>query len=124
MTFCLPPEAVIETNRSFEKDRHVLLDRGKLEAALARPAAEYGGVAAFPTMHGRAAALLHGLATAHAFGNANKRTAWISCNIFLGAFGVQIRQMSKYEAGGFVEAMILRYYTVEEATMWLLDNSI
>ncbi|WP_182263498.1 type II toxin-antitoxin system death-on-curing family toxin [Rhodococcus sp. UFZ-B548] len=115
---------MIETNRFLEGASHVILDRGKLEAALARPVAEYAGVAAFPTMHGRAAALLHGLATAHAFGNANKRTAWISCNIFLSAFDVQLREMSKYEAGGFVEAMILRYYTVEEATIWLLDNSI
>jgi death on curing protein len=61
-------------------------DPGALDAAVARPFAEFGGYEAFPSVPEKAAALLHGLVTAHAFVDGNERVGlaatlvWLSVN--------------------------------------------
>lgn len=50
-------------------------DAGLLEAAVARPAATAFGRDAYPTLHLKAAALLHSVATNHALVDGNKRLA-------------------------------------------------
>ncbi len=62
-------------------------DHGLLEAALARPAATMFGSDAYPTLHTKAAALLHSLASNHALVDGNKRLAWAACAVFLGING-------------------------------------
>ncbi|MGH4017632.1 MAG: type II toxin-antitoxin system death-on-curing family toxin [Pseudonocardiaceae bacterium] len=62
-------------------------DYGLLEAALARPAATVFGSAAYPSLHTKAAALLHSLACNHALVDGNKRLAWAACAVFLGING-------------------------------------
>ena len=52
-----------------------LRDVGLLESATARPAAAYGGEEAYPTVHLKAAALLHSLAGNHPLVDGNKRLA-------------------------------------------------
>lgn len=59
-------------------------DYGLLESALARPQASVFGDDAYPTMHGKAAALLQSLATNHALADGNKRTAWAATRLFYG----------------------------------------
>ena len=63
--------------------------RGKLESALQRPQnlAHYEGVD--DIMH-LAATYLVGVAAAHAFADANKRTAWLCANLFLDVNGVEL----------------------------------
>jgi len=58
-------------------------DYGLLESALARPAATVFGADAYPTVHGKSAALLHSLANNHALVDGNKRLAWAATAVFL-----------------------------------------
>jgi len=54
----------------------MLRDFGLLDSAVMRPQASAFGDDAYPTIHEKAAALLHGLARNHPFVDGNKRTAW------------------------------------------------
>lgn len=64
-------------------EQPVVRDFGLLEAALARPATVVLGQDAYPTLHLKAAALLHSLCGNHALVDGNKRLAWASTAIFL-----------------------------------------
>lgn len=59
-----------------------LIDFGRLDAAVVRPQSVAFGEDAFPTIHEKAAALLHGIARNHAFIDANKRTALSAMDVF------------------------------------------
>jgi death-on-curing protein len=61
---------------------HQLRDFGILDAAVMRPQTSIFGEDAFPTIHEKAAALLHGLARSHPFVTGNKRTAWTATAMF------------------------------------------
>jgi death-on-curing protein len=61
-----------------------LRDVGLLEAALARPQASAFGRDAYPSMHSKAAALLHSIARNHALVDGNKRLALASVIAFYG----------------------------------------
>lgn len=54
-----------------------------LDAAAARPAASAFGQDAYPTLHDKAAALLHAIARNHPFTDGNKRTATIAALFML-----------------------------------------
>ena len=62
-------------------------DVGLLEAALARPRATAFGDDAYPSIHGKAAALLHSLARNHALVDGNKRLALAGTIAFYGLNG-------------------------------------
>lgn len=125
MTYCLDPDDVIEMNRR-ETQRaqhlHLVLDRGKLEGALARPLAGFAGAVVFPTVVERAAALLEGVATAHAFQDGNKRTAWVSMNTYLTACGTPLQLMTAEESGGFVIDLVNHVIDLQDAALWIVDN--
>jgi death-on-curing protein len=57
-------------------------DYGLLESALARSRATVMGKDAYPTLHGKAAALLHSLAKNHCLVDGNKRLAWLATVVF------------------------------------------
>ncbi len=65
----------------------ILIDRSKLEGAVARPATEAFGVELFTTLAEKAAALLHGVVIAHAFMDGNKRAGLGAMLMFLRANG-------------------------------------
>jgi death on curing protein len=65
-------------------------DYGLLEAALARPAATVFGSDAYPTIHTKAAALLHSLAANHALVDGNKRLALLATYVFLDLNGHEL----------------------------------
>jgi death-on-curing protein len=58
-------------------------DYGLLESALARQRATVGGADAYPTVHGKTAALLQSLACNHGLVDGNKRLAWLATAVFL-----------------------------------------
>lgn len=58
-------------------------DVGLLDAACARPRASAFGQDAYPTLHAKAAALLHSLARDHALVDGNKRLGWLATAVFL-----------------------------------------
>jgi death-on-curing protein len=62
-------------------------DRGLIEAAAARPQASAHGEDAYPTIHHKAAALVHSIARNHALVDGNKRLALAGVIAFNGVNG-------------------------------------
>ncbi|MGW0841377.1 type II toxin-antitoxin system death-on-curing family toxin [Streptomyces sp. NPDC002787] len=69
----------------------VVRDAGLLESAVHRPSASMLGQEAYTDLFDKAAALLQSLAINHPFIDGNKRTAWVSCVVFLAMNEVQLR---------------------------------
>ncbi|MBT2419696.1 type II toxin-antitoxin system death-on-curing family toxin [Streptomyces sp. ISL-22] len=69
----------------------VVRDAGLLESAVHRPSASMFGQEAYTDLFDKAAALLQSLAVNHPFLDGNKRTAWVSCVVFLAMNDVQLR---------------------------------
>lgn len=65
-------------------------DVGLLDAAAARPRASAFGADAYPTLMGKAAALLESLVRNHALVDGNKRIGWLATYVFLGLNGVAL----------------------------------
>jgi death-on-curing protein len=65
-------------------------DLRALEAAIARPSVTFDTEDLYPTLDGKAAALLHGLATTGAFVEAGRETALLAAECFLAANGATL----------------------------------
>lgn len=76
-------------------------DVGLLESALGRPRASTLGKDAYPSIHDKAAALLHSLARNHALVDGNKRLALAATVAFYGMNGMRLT-LSNDEAYGLV----------------------
>jgi len=76
-----------------------LRDPGALEASLARPFAEFGGYEGFPSVPEKAAALLHGIVTAHAFVDGNKRVGLAATLVWLelNGHGIALDAEQRYQ---------------------------
>jgi death-on-curing protein len=70
-------------------------DIGLLESALARPRATAFGEDAYPSMHGKAAALLHSLARTQAMIDGNKRLALAATIAFYGLNGFRLTRSNE-----------------------------
>ena len=84
--------------------RPELRDVGLLESALARPQATTFGEDAYPSIHDKAAALLHSVARNHALVDGNKRLALAATIGFLGINGVRLT-LSNDEAYDLIVAV-------------------
>ena len=60
----------------------IVADYGLLESVLARPQSSVFGQDAYPSIHGKAASLLHSLAKNHCLVDGNKRLAWLATTVF------------------------------------------
>jgi death-on-curing protein len=67
-----------------------LRDAGLLEAAVARPRAIALGEDAYPSIHDKAAALLHSVVRHHAFEDGNKRLGLAALIAFYGMNGIRL----------------------------------
>jgi death on curing protein len=65
-------------------------DAGLLESSLARPRSTAFGEDAYPSIHGKAAALLHSLARNHALVDGNERLALAATIAFYGLNGLRL----------------------------------
>jgi death on curing protein len=79
-------------------------DIGLLESALARPRATAFGEDAYPSIHSKAAALLHSLARTQALVDGNKRLALAGTIAFYGLNGIRLT-LSNDEAYDLVLAV-------------------
>lgn len=79
-------------------------DIGLLEAAAARPRATAFGQDAYPTLHEKAAALVHSVVTNHALVDGNKRLGLASAIAFLGINGWRLT-LSEDEAYDLIIAI-------------------
>ena len=66
-------------------------DVGVLEAAVARTQASVFGADAYPSLDGKAAALLHSVVTGHALMDGNKRLGWVATRLFYRLNDVDLR---------------------------------
>jgi death on curing protein len=66
-------------------------DVGLLDSATARPRSSAYGEDAYPTVAGKAAALLHSLVNHHALVDGNKRLGWSATVVFLDLKGLAPR---------------------------------
>ena len=82
----------------------VVRDYGLLESALARPKASAFGEDAYPSLHEKAAALLHSLVRNHALVDGNKRLALAATIAFLGMNGTRLT-FTNDEAYDFIIAV-------------------
>ncbi|MEU6248427.1 type II toxin-antitoxin system death-on-curing family toxin [Glycomyces sp. NPDC047010] len=89
-------------------------DWGLLESSLARPQAAVFGVEAYPTLHEKAAALLHSLARNHALLDGNKRLAYIAAKLMLGLNGRRLRVPSPEEADVYIREIARGDHEVPE----------
>lgn len=85
MSYCLEFEVVVKIQTRFGAGHNDLIEQkvGLLHSALQRPLQEVFNIVIYKTLAERAAALLQGIALAHAFRDANKRTAWTACVFYL-----------------------------------------
>jgi death-on-curing protein len=83
MTRFLTMPALLRIARRACGDEVAVRDPGLLESALARPRAGMFGQDAYPTLHGKAAALVHSLVSNHALVDGNKRLGWQATVVFL-----------------------------------------
>jgi death-on-curing protein len=81
-----------------------LRDVGLLESAVARPQATAFGKDAYPTVHTKAAALLHSVAGNHALVDGNKRLALAAVIAFYGLNGRRLT-LTNDEAYDLVDAV-------------------
>ena len=86
MIYLTPEELLTVAGRAMGEEPTVR-DHGLLASATARPEASVLGDDAYPTLHEKAAALLHSLARHHALVDGNKRLALAGVIAFLGVNG-------------------------------------
>jgi death-on-curing protein len=90
-------------------------DVGLLDAAAARPRSSPFGADAYPSVAGKAAALLHSLARNHALVDGNERLAWLATAVFLDLNGSPAA-LDDAEAFGTVLAVAAGTVELEEIT--------
>lgn len=74
-----------------DDQRIAVRDAGLLESAVHRPSASMFGQDAYADLFDKAAALLQSLVINRPFVDGNKRTAWVSCVVFLALNEVELR---------------------------------
>lgn len=94
-------------------------DEGLLASAIAKPWTSYMGVELYPSLAGKAAALLTGLLRNHPFFDGNKRTALGACDLFLSANGARLTFDSEEEVADFVESVAAGAIEHEIVVAWI-----
>ena len=90
MTLYLDLDAVLAIAERATGAPALVADYGLLESALGRPRTTVFGQDAYPTLHHKAAALLHSLVSNHCLVDGNKRLGWLSAVVFCFINGVHI----------------------------------
>ena len=101
-----------------------LIDRGKLEGAVARPQATFEGVLLHPSVFAQASVLVHGLCQAHAFLDGNKRTAWVATLTFLSRNGIEVRLLSAIEMSDYMVEVAQGIHSPEDTAFWFAALSV
>lgn len=98
-------------------------DTGLIESALARPQASYGGQESYPSLEGKAAALVQSIVGNHPLIDGNKRLGLISLIVFLGFNGFKL-DATNDEAYDFIIAIASsQMKQVEEMEAWIREHA-
>ncbi|MEU1087509.1 type II toxin-antitoxin system death-on-curing family toxin [Streptomyces sp. NPDC005576] len=76
-------DEILTIARAVNGTEHSVRDMGLMVSAVERPRTNVFGSELYPTLHEKAAALLHSVARNHALIDGNKRTAWLAMRVFL-----------------------------------------
>jgi len=90
VTEFLTLESLMQIARQAVAGSPEVRDYGLLESALARPQATVFGKDAYPSLHGKAAALLQSLVSNHGLVDGNKRLGWLATATFLWINGYDV----------------------------------
>ena len=82
----------------------------------------FGGELLVPSTLGQAAMLIERVANAHAFVDANKRTAWVCGVAYLEHHGFIIAQVSDSEVVDLMVSIANNETEVDESASWLADR--
>ncbi|MCX5268706.1 type II toxin-antitoxin system death-on-curing family toxin [Streptomyces sp. NBC_00199] len=98
-------DEILAIARTVNGTEHSVRDMGLLVSAIERPRTHVFGAESYPTLHEKAAALLHSVARNHALIDGNMRTAWLAMRVFLRFNGVSAGTVPPpvSVAGPFVE---------------------
>ncbi|WP_405632081.1 type II toxin-antitoxin system death-on-curing family toxin [Streptomyces sp. NBC_01174] len=98
-------DEILAIARTVNGTEHSVRDMGLLVSAIERPRTNVFGTELYPTLHEKAAALLHSVARHHALIDGDKRTAWLAMRVFLRFNGVSVSTVPPpvSVAGPFVE---------------------
>jgi death on curing protein len=88
-----------------EGHQFLVADAGLLQSALARPRATAFGQQAYPSLMGKAAALMESLARNHCLVDGNKRIAWSATKLFLLFNDVDLQAVDVDEVEQYVLAV-------------------
>lgn len=99
-----------------------LRDRASLESAVGRPQQTWGGEYLHPTLLEQTAVLMHGVCQAHAFEDANKRTAWLAAVTFLDLNGVVLGEVEVPEVLDLMLGIASRGWSHLDVLRWLLER--
>ncbi len=106
---------VLQQVRAKRGDAHSVKSRIAIETTLAEAKAKHGDI------FDKAAVIFIGLIKKHAFGSANRRTAWTVTDTFLITNGEELR--ARYN-GRVVIGIREGFYTPEEVKSWLQGHEI
>lgn len=93
-------------------------DRNAPQAALDRPFSSFGDVQLFSTVFLKAAALGHGIATAHPFVDGNKRTVLLATAALLELHGLALRASAEEQETTLV-ALAVKELSLDDFARWL-----
>ena len=96
-------------------------DLNALDAAVARPSLVFDGDDLYPTLPGKAAALLHAVVTTAPFAAGSSATAPVAAECFLNANGVTLTAADK-ELQDLVMAVATGTASVEAVTIWMTQR--
>lgn len=104
-----------------------LIDRHKIESAVAQPEATWEGVPLYQSVYKQAAVLMHGISQAHAFYDGNKRAAFLSGQSFLdlNGIGISLLPVDPHPCAVCLMRLVAkRKYGCEDVENWLIDHSV
>ncbi|MDB1088594.1 Fic family protein [Streptomyces sp. ACA25] len=81
-------DEILTIARKVNGAEHSVRDLGLMVSAIERPRTHVFGTELYPTLHEKAAALLHSVARHHALIDGNKPSAWLAMRVFLRLNGV------------------------------------
>jgi death-on-curing protein len=100
-----------------------ILDRGKIESAVAQPRVTFGGVELYPTLVEKASALGYSLAMNHGFADGNKRIAHAALETLLVLNGFELRGDVGEQEGVYLR-LAAGTLSREEFSHWVADHVV
>lgn len=97
-------------------------DLGLADSAVSRPQASFGGEEFYPSLEGKAATLLYGIARNHAFVDGNKRVAILATLQFLNLNGHDLDLNPPEESYETIAGVASGAVSLDALAQWIADR--